>query len=89
MREYKKKPSYKPVFEFKTKLHAQMRTHHASLIPPFMVADQAVKVKENADDIFGSCWAVIIVKYHPDAISLGWLMKLFVQCSGHGSIVHP
>ena len=47
LREYEKTPGYKSVFEFKAKMQAQMRTQCASLIPLFMVADKAIKVKDD------------------------------------------
>ena len=47
----KKTPDYKPEFEFKAKLQAQIRSQSTSLIPLFMMADEAVRVKEEVDKI--------------------------------------
>ena len=48
------------MFDFMTKMSAQMTSYRASLVPLFMVADKAVKTKLQVDDTLEKYGAIVI-----------------------------
>ena len=54
-----------------------MRTQHASTSPLFVMANQAVKVKENVNDTLDSCGAAVIGGNHPEVIFMKWGQENF------------
>ena len=66
-------------------MQAPMRTQYASLIPLFMRADEALRVKEEMDD---NCEAVVIGEDQPKVVFSGLAKKLSVQYLDHISMVH-
>ena len=68
LREYEQTPGYEPVFKFKAMLQAQKRSQCASLILLFIMANEAVRIKEKVDNILDGCGAIVVEEDHPKAV---------------------
>ena len=52
-------------------MHAQSKSQRASIMPLLMVADKAVKARNQVDDVLEECGAAVVDDDNPKAVIMG------------------